>query len=411
MVRNRPDLRRASPVPETLAPSDVRASTRARLRHSDLYEIHQARSLQEILAAFAASASVLASGRRTFVVVKSTGSRGTVAAALQNQIEARLDENPELVSRLARGERVLLNPGNPEDLASSLPFFFLLPVAHGNELIALLCVALARAGSQLSDREVELLQALCREAAPVLARTRDREGGDRRRAELPALALAAPPSSPDARFLSHLLSNVSHELRTPLTAIRGYTKLILDDRAGALNSTQREYLSIVFANIAKMVDIANRLTATRSLQLQTVDLRKLLEQAIQQNRDRVSARPVRMRGADEESFLVRGDPAKLAFALEQLLLHALQHASPSCELSAECRRSEPESIVLRIYFDAVGLSGEWMRKLMDRDTDTDPGLSIAHEIVYLHGGRISIESRLGEGAAFTLSLPAVQSAT
>jgi two-component system OmpR family sensor kinase len=215
-------------------------------------------------------------------------------------------------------------------------------------------------------------------------------------------------SSPDARFLSHLLSNVSHELRTPLTAIRGYTKLILDERAGTLNSTQREYLSIVFGNIAKMVDIANRLSATRSLQLQTVDLRKLLGQAIQQNRERVSARPVRMRGGDEESFLVRGDPAKLALALEQLLLHALEHASPSFELSAECRRSEPESIVLRICFDAADRTGEWMQKLMDRNADADPGLSMAHEIVYLHGGRISIESRLGEGTAFTLSLPAVQ---
>lgn len=58
---------------------------------------------------------------------------------------------------------------------------------------------------------------------------------------------------------SEAVANLVHDLRTPLVSIRGYTRMILEERVGPINSTQREYLSIVAENADKAVRLLNEL--------------------------------------------------------------------------------------------------------------------------------------------------------
>ena len=58
---------------------------------------------------------------------------------------------------------------------------------------------------------------------------------------------------------TNLLSNVSHELRTPLVAVMGYTDMIYNEKAGAINKTQKEYLSISLRNIERLVTLIENL--------------------------------------------------------------------------------------------------------------------------------------------------------
>ena len=58
---------------------------------------------------------------------------------------------------------------------------------------------------------------------------------------------------------SEAIASLAHDLRTPFVSIRGYTRMILEERVGPINSTQREYLTIVAENTDKAIRLLNEL--------------------------------------------------------------------------------------------------------------------------------------------------------
>jgi signal transduction histidine kinase len=116
---------------------------------------------------------------------------------------------------------------------------------------------------------------------------------------------------------------------------------------------------------------------------------------------------------------VRGDPGHLA----QVLLNLLSNARTACEgrpgagIAVSTARHGGEA-VLRVRDGGKGIAAEHLPHLFepffttkDRWASVGLGLSVSYRIVSEHGGRIEVESRPGEGAAFTVRLPAVPAAT
>lgn len=58
---------------------------------------------------------------------------------------------------------------------------------------------------------------------------------------------------------SEAIRGLAHDLRTPFVSIRGYTRMVLEERVGPINSTQREYLTIVAENVDKVIRLLNEL--------------------------------------------------------------------------------------------------------------------------------------------------------
>ena len=131
---------------------------------------------------------------------------------------------------------------------------------------------------------------------------------------------------------SEFVASVSHELRTPLASIKGYTELLLDGGAGALNPLQREFLGTVFESgeqlewlIDDLLDVS-RLEANRfGMELARVRAEELVRAAVTRIRPLTDELVVELKVETEPNLPeVRGDPRRLEQVLNNLLSNAVK---------------------------------------------------------------------------------------
>ncbi len=221
---------------------------------------------------------------------------------------------------------------------------------------------------------------------------------------------------------SHLLSSVSHELLALLVAIRGYTKMVLGERAGQINNLQREYLTIVFENANRLVGLVNnslRFIADEQVRLQSFDMRELWQQSLQWIQPRALERSI---GITEkiasEPFIVAGDKEKLGRVFKDLLANALKFTESGGEITVGFSRGKDQEVIVKVSDTGVGIPPELLDKIFDHyyhatlassdQSEARAGLPMVRDIIWLHGGRISVTSKLGEGTTFAFTLPALR---
>jgi signal transduction histidine kinase len=222
------------------------------------------------------------------------------------------------------------------------------------------------------------------------------------------------------RVFRERIAEQVHDLRTPLVAVRGYTRMVLEERAGPLNGTQREYMTIVAENTAKVIALLSdlqRLAANEPLHFERFDARDLWPQAMSLIAPRFSETQagIAERITSEPLWIV-GDRSKLAEALAEILSSAIRCSEAGGALTIEMYPGRDETAELRV----VSTSGELPAKMRDafnRCSQQDPsssgiykdlgmGLSIACDYVRLHGGRSVASADAARGFTFTIQLPA-----
>lgn len=409
-----------------------------------------AADLEELLAAFSSSAAGLIEDGQAFVVLidPTTGYPDLAAFRAANQLApvqlCTLDfqQHYDLFKRLARGEHVtitdstdLLLPqhGGEEPGPYTL---LLIPVISTSGLEALLCLAFPAHRPAPSPAALECMRQLCRQAAPLLVRMRELEVLRKKNAELIQLLQGSAEPESVAGLLqakneleaiveikSHLVANLVHELRTPLVAVRGYTKMILEGRAGQINSTQRDYLTIVAENANRLVNLINNLvnfTASQQLRLQALDLRGLGLDSLRRIRPLAMQKAVRIKvNIAAEPFTIMGDKEKLAQVFDDLLMNAVKFTDGGGEIVVEFSRGDEDEVSVKVSDTGVGIPPGLLDKIFDRYSQADrpaargkdrlvAGLSSVHDIIRLHGGRISVASKVGEGSTFIFTLPAIK---
>jgi signal transduction histidine kinase len=215
--------------------------------------------------------------------------------------------------------------------------------------------------------------------------------------------------------------HVSYELRSPLTNIIGFAHFLGDPAFGPLTDKQREYLGYIttstnalLALINNILDLATIDAGAMTLNLSDVDIRASMEAAAEGVQDRLVK--------DNIKLDIRAAPGVGSFTaderrLRQILFNLLSNAvgfSPPDEtivLSAE-RRSD--AVVFTIVDHGPGIPPESKDKVFDWfETDsrgshhrgTGLGLSLVRSFVQLHGGSVTIDSTLEQGATVTCVFP------
>ncbi len=220
---------------------------------------------------------------------------------------------------------------------------------------------------------------------------------------------------------SHLIANLVHDLRTPLVSIRGYTKMILEDRAGTINTTQREYLSIVAENTNRVIQLLSnlvRLTSNEPLRFQVFDARELSKEALGFVKARLVGQSVRIsERVTKEPLLVLGDKQKLTEVFTNLLYNAVKFTDAGGEVGIHLGATGKGEVSATISDTGVGIPQEILSTLLHRGASADGsastrgsfsvGLSVVQDIIRLHGGHLSVSSKTGEGVTFLITLPAV----
>ena len=233
------------------------------------------------------------------------------------------------------------------------------------------------------------------------------------------------------RAKSSFIATVSHELRTPMTAIKGYTDLMTAGIGGGLNEEQHEYLKIILTNTERMVRIVNNMIAVSDMEgeiaftPEIVDMKPLL-----QNEARAIHSELERRN-HEFSFdcpdtipPVMGDQLQLRQVVNNLLTNACKYTRPGGRVEMRVSvlpqdvfsRDDRGYLVVSISDTGIGIPSEEQARIFKRFYRVDTslsieaggpgvGLSIAKELVELHGGRIWVESQAGEGSTFTFIIP------
>lgn len=231
------------------------------------------------------------------------------------------------------------------------------------------------------------------------------------------------------RMKSQFLSHCSHELRTPLTSIKGFTENLLHGMVGPLAERQHLYLTRISANanrltrmIADLLDLSRIEAGTIRLSHQTVLLPKLLEDVVQELLPLTQSKSQQLTiEVTEEHPTVYGDADRLHQIMMNLIHNAHKFTPAHGAIRVNASSDPPGYVMLSISDTGPGISQEAQAHLFQpfyqahraQEIGTQGlglGLSIVKQLVELHGGTITVESQVGEGATFRVRLPAESSA-
>ena len=217
-------------------------------------------------------------------------------------------------------------------------------------------------------------------------------------------------------------TNISHELRTPLTLILGGIEDV--KKHDSLTPRGENSLTLAHRNAKRMLTLINQLLDFRKivknkmeLKISRVDLVPLVEDALDDFREMASERRIELLFTlSRRSVLVWVDIERMESVVYNLLSNALKFTPNGGRIEVILSlREEEESVTLTVRDTGIGIPKDKQGMIFERFAQASRavdsnmkgsgiGLSLCRDIVTLHHGEISVDSRPGEGASFTVKL-------
>ena len=321
-------------------------------------------------------------------------------------VEALRSRRSVLRERLPEAVREEL-AGDPQRLALydrlSPTSLVCAPLAARGRTLGVISFLSVRRGRHYDPLDVGLVEELARRAALALDN-----------AELYQRAEEA------SRAKDEFLATVSHELRTPLAAILGWIRLLR--RGGLGPEKQARALETLERNaraqsrlVEDLLDVGRIVSGKTRLEIETSDLARIVEAALESVRPAAETRSVQLQAA-LQPCTVSGDPQRLHQVLWNLLSNALKFTPAGGRVSVTLERREPWA-VLTMTDTGQGIRPDFLPHVFERFRQADAtvtrahgglglGLAIVRHLVELHGGTVRASSPgEGRGATFTIELP------
>lgn len=316
-----------------------------------------------------------------------------------------------------------------------------IPLIAKGEVLGVLGIYTGRE-HEFNQEEIDLLTTLANHAAIALHNAQLHEQTKKHAADL----------EKTNKVKDEFLGVISHELRTPLGVVTGYAGMIKDRLLGEINLQQEQALEKVLTRAADQLAMINDILQTAqiearvvALEPQPVDLNEFLDQLKSDYAVRAEKKDVRLLWdypTDADS--INTDRAKLQQILQNLINNALKFtAEGSVTVSARVlsetgNRGNGESgnrggevtdspvhpfsgtarrwVELRVADTGIGIPAEQMRSIFDKFFQVDSsatrhyggvglGLYIVKQFTDLLGGKVEVESELGKGSTFTVTIP------
>jgi cell cycle sensor histidine kinase DivJ len=223
---------------------------------------------------------------------------------------------------------------------------------------------------------------------------------------------------------TRFLATMSHELRTPLNAIIGFSEMLMQEQALVLNAARRrEYAQLINDSGQHLLSVVNGILDMSKMESGNFEItpEPFAPRAALINCCNLLALRARENGVDlsadapHDLPVITGDPR----AFKQIVLNLVSNAIKFTERGGRVAVSagvDGPRLMMRIMDTGVGIAADDLKRIGDpffqagktyqrRHEGTGLGLSIVKSLVNLHGGEMSIESKLDEGTTVTIALP------
>jgi len=219
------------------------------------------------------------------------------------------------------------------------------------------------------------------------------------------------------------ISNITHELKTPITTVGVAIEALSNFNALQDPKRTEEYLDISkneLKRLSLLVDKVLRMSLFEKqepeLKLENFDLRELVEEILRTMKlqfDKFAAQVnFQWEGND---FHLKADRMHLTSVVYNLIDNALKYSREQPEIQIELNQQDAQ-LMLRVRDNGLGISPEYQKRIFDKffrvpsgdrhDTKGHGlGLSYIASVIEKHDGKISVESKLGEGSEFLVTIP------
>jgi two-component system, OmpR family, phosphate regulon sensor histidine kinase PhoR len=224
------------------------------------------------------------------------------------------------------------------------------------------------------------------------------------------------------RVRRDFIANVSHEFKTPLTAIQGFAETLF---AGAADDPQNRsrFLAIILEHsrrLARLTDDLLKLSKMDAdrleLEIRRLSVSQLIESCLETAQHRAAEKDIRISvNLAQHLPEIAGDRRLLAEVLQNLLDNATQYTMPGGQIMVSAEAND-EEVIFIVSDTGIGIPQADQPRIFERFYRVDAarsrevggtglGLAIAKHLVEVHGGRIWVESEVGQGSQFHFSVP------
>lgn len=219
------------------------------------------------------------------------------------------------------------------------------------------------------------------------------------------------------------LANLSHELRTPLVAILGYSSMLLEtepdsENAKKMISTINKNAKLQVQLIEDLLDLSRIISGKIELKKEFFDVSEVVKDAIETFRHQATEKGLKII-ENNDRVLFYGDKKRISQVVLNLLSNAVKFTEKG-EIRI-CVKTTEEHLTIKVADTGIGIDPKNFEKLFKPFKQLDSsstrakqglglGLSIIKNIVDLHGGKVDVASKLGEGSEFKVYLPVVHPA-
>lgn len=219
------------------------------------------------------------------------------------------------------------------------------------------------------------------------------------------------------------VANASHELRTPVTSIKGFVETLLDGALEDRESAER-FLRIILNQSDRLDALVNDILCLAKIEKEAEDrtaelfpgrLADVLDSVIEALQPQAKAKQIRLVRDGEADLEARINPRLLEQAVTNLVDNALKYSPYGSEVRVQVRR-QMGGAVIEVIDQGPGIEAKHFPRLFERFYRVDKarsdrlggtglGLAIVKHIAAVHGGSVSVDSRIGEGSTFRIHLP------
>ncbi|HUT06739.1 MAG TPA: HAMP domain-containing sensor histidine kinase [Nitrosopumilaceae archaeon] len=218
------------------------------------------------------------------------------------------------------------------------------------------------------------------------------------------------------------LAMITHELKTPLVPIQGYSDILLNEHLGKLNQQQKDRLSIIKSSSETLLGIISDLLDVQKLEIGQLRMKKDdsdIKDSIQKSLIALSPQAEKNEiqlTSNAENLLIYHDSERIKQVLTNLIKNAMIAVEPQRGKIEIIMEEKPSEIQISVKDNGVGIPQDKQKDLFKKFYQVDTtltrerggsglGLAICRGIIENHGGKIFVESKEGEGAKFTFTIP------